>query len=420
MTKTRKRAATERKPFTEGRVASLPAGDRPLTTYDEKVTSLGVRVLPSGRRVYFWFRSVPAEMQPERPGRPCWKSIGESPALPLADARTRAQEYDTTLARWKAAGCPRPSPFKVKDTGELTLGELAEDFFARHVRTHATRPEVAERQDRYKLDTHLAERKTRRLSTITRKDVQQLHERVGKTAGPCAANAVVGFVGRIFNFGIKTEQFAGANPAANVEKFHETKRKRFLQPDELPKLFKALETEENQDLVDFVHLALWTGARKSDVLSMRWQDLALEDNRWNVPFPKAGDSYQIALTPEAVEILKNRKSLQTGYSASPWVFPGAGKTGHLVDLQNCWSELLKRAGIADLHIHDLRRTLASWQAMQGTSLLVIGKSLGHRSVSATAIYSQLSLDPVRQAVNQATRAMIAAAQKQLPAEASRG
>jgi integrase len=411
MAKPRKRGVTHRMQFTEGRVASLAARDRPFSTYDDKVKSLGVKVLPSGRKVYFWFRSVPLENQPETPGKPTWKSIGEAPALPLADARTCAQEYDTMLARWKASGCPHPSPFKVKDTGELTLGQLAEDFFARHVRTHATRPEVAERQDRYKLDTHLAEWKTRRLSTITRKDVQQLHEHVGKNAGPCAANAVVGFVGRLFNFAIKTEQFTSVNPAAHVEKFHEEKRKRFLQRDELPKLFAALATEENQDLVDFVNLALWTGARKSDVLSMRWADLALDDNRWNVPYPKGGESYTVALTAEAVEILKKRKNAQTGYAASPWVFPGAGKTGHLVDLQNCWTELLKRAGIADFHIHDLRRTLASWQAMQGTSLLVIGKSLGHRSVSATAIYSQLSLAPVREAVTQATRAMIAAAKQ---------
>lgn len=60
-------------------------------------------------------------------------------------------------------------------------------------------------------------------------------------------------------------------------------------------------------------------------------------------------------------------------------------------------------------LHDLRRTLGSWQARTGASLAIIGKSLNHKSQQATAIYARLDLDPVRQAVNTATAAMIEAA-----------
>jgi len=75
--------------------------------------------------------------------------------------------------------------------------------------------------------------------------------------------------------------------------------------------------------------------------------------------------------------------------------------------------LLKRAGLADkdLRQHDLRRTLGSYQAAGGTSLGIIGKSLGHKSLAATAIYAQLDLDPVRESVLSATRTMIAASKK---------
>jgi integrase len=69
---------------------------------------------------------------------------------------------------------------------------------------------------------------------------------------------------------------------------------------------------------------------------------------------------------------------------------------------------MDRAGIVGLRIHDLRRTLGSWQAITGASLAIIGKSLGHKSVDATLIYARLSADPVRESVERATAAMIAA------------
>jgi integrase len=65
--------------------------------------------------------------------------------------------------------------------------------------------------------------------------------------------------------------------------------------------------------------------------------------------------------------------------------------------------------MTDLRIHDLRRTLGSWQAKTGASLSIIGKSLNHKTHQATAIYARLDLDPVRQSVNTATAAMLEAA-----------
>jgi integrase len=73
-----------------------------------------------------------------------------------------------------------------------------------------------------------------------------------------------------------------------------------------------------------------------------------------------------------------------------------------------WRRVVNRAGLAGLRIHDLRRTLGSWQAAAGVPLHTIGKSLGHRNLATTQIYSRLDLDPVRQAVETATSAMLAA------------
>ena len=81
----------------------------------------------------------------------------------------------------------------------------------------------------------------------------------------------------------------------------------------------------------------------------------------------------------------------------------------IVEPKKVWQRILKNASIEDLRLHDLRRTLGSWQARMGASLAIIGKSLNHKSPSATAIYARLDLDPVRDSVEKATNAMFAAA-----------
>lgn len=92
-----------------------------------------------------------------------------------------------------------------------------------------------------------------------------------------------------------------------------------------------------------------------------------------------------------------------------YVLPGNGRTGHLVEPKKGWSHILKDAGIENLRIHDLRRTLGSWQAITGASLTIIGKSLNHKSPQTTAIYARLDLDPVRASVKKATNAILTAA-----------
>jgi integrase len=104
---------------------------------------------------------------------------------------------------------------------------------------------------------------------------------------------------------------------------------------------------------------------------------------------------RIPLIGEALEILNDRSWLKD--SSIPWVFPSSdSKSGHLENIRAAWKRILDRAGLENLRIHDLRRTLASYQAIAGTSLLIIGKSLGHKSSQSTAIYARLSNDPVRE------------------------
>ncbi len=103
------------------------------------------------------------------------------------------------------------------------------------------------------------------------------------------------------------------------------------------------------------------------------------------------------LTASAIELLNSRHATKSG----PWVLPGKGGANHLVEPKRPWYKLLKDAKIKDLRLHDLRRTLASRMAMDNHSLQIIAKALGHKTIAATQIYSRLSNDPVRKAMESA-------------------
>ena len=86
---------------------------------------------------------------------------------------------------------------------------------------------------------------------------------------------------------------------------------------------------------------------------------------------------------------------------SPFVFPGNGKKGHLDDPKRAFDRIRKRMNADNFRMHDLRRTLGSYMAINGISLPVIGKALNHKSQVSTAIYARLSQQPVEDAVNMA-------------------
>ena len=192
------------------------------------------------------------------------------------------------------------------------------------------------------------------------------------------------------------------------------KRDRFLQSDELPRFFESLAVESNPTLRDYILLALLTGARRSNLLAMRWSDIRMDEAIWRIPMTKNGTPQNVTLSPEAMAILTGRK--EAADMGAVYVFPGTGASGHIEEPKKAVIRVMERAGIPygrktenGVTLHDLRRTLGSWQAKTGASLAIIGKSLNHQSQQATAIYARLDIDPVRAAVNTATSAMLEAA-----------
>jgi integrase len=376
--------------FTKKYLDSLPPRDKRYTEYDH-VNGLGLLVQPTGHKAFFWFRKVR--------GFPTWRTIGDFPDLSIERARARASEMNAAIADWKARHYDGPNPLGQPER-EPTLNDAIEDYCMRRLASHAKNPDRACYGVRWSRDKYLTGWKTRRLSSITRKNVIDLHEAIGKKHGKVTANRVVTLLRTVYNWAQKSREWKGENPASRIAPFAEKSRERFLQPGEMAALLQALSVEPNRDLRDFVVLSLLTGARMSDVLACRWDCLSFETASWRIPNPKSKRPYTVPLMPEAIEILQNRTR------SSPWVFPSTGTSGHLVSLKRGWQQLRNRIKLPDLRIHDLRRTMGSWQAAEGISLPIIGATLGHQSSGSTQVYARLQLDTVRDAMKRATQRML--------------
>jgi integrase len=218
---------------------------------------------------------------------------------------------------------------------------------------------------------------------------------MGMKFGPTSVNLAVKVMKTAYNWAPKRELFTGLNPASEIEKFPESSRDRFLQPDELVKLNRALETEKNQDLVDFITIALGSAARHSMITTADWREVDTERGVWTVPKEKMKSKSSNAkpftpyLSDRAVETFRRRWREQ-GEPTEGWVFPSRRHRGKFRDDFGAkFAAVLKRAGIKDIVIHDLRRTQASYAAIAGASIGAISKMLGHASLQPTMIYARL-------------------------------
>lgn len=384
----RQRKAARRVNLTKAVIEALkPDPDGVYVVNDSKQIGLCLRVMPSGSKFFVAYRKVD--------GRPQRLTIGRFPEVTVDVARKQVLLLAGAIATGRNPFVERKTSMK-----ELTFGELHRRFVDEHSKLHKR----SWKDDEGLFNRYLKGWTNQRLGNITRAEIQKRHQQVGQTA-PIGANRMLALVSKMFSFGASVGVWSGDNPARGIQRFREKSRDRFLQPDEMPKFWKALNDEPNEAARDYFKLSLLLGARRSNMLAMRWEQLNFDRCEWRIPETKNGESQTVHLPAAAIDILRER---QKASGDSEWVFPSYGRTGHLVEPKMAWNRILDRAGLSGLRIHDLRRTLGSWQAAAGVSLNVIGKSLGHKNTATTAIYARLNLDPVRTAVDNAVEAMLRA------------
>jgi len=387
-----KRKAAERFRFTVDRLArvTVPDGADRVYVYDAERQHLAFCLTTGGSRSFYVYKRVA--------GRPVRMKLGDYPTISIETAR----KLEAVNANDIAAG-KDPMEQRRQARAEITFAEV----FQRYLEGHAKLKKRTWKEDEQKFEKHLGQLKSRRFKTITSADITAVHTRIGKTHKG-AANRVLALLSKVFRYAAGAMDMKIPNPCSGIERFAENERARFLEPEEIKPFMDALEAETDQTYKDYFMTLLLTGARAGNVAAMRWAEIHFDRMVWEIPATKYKGKFAhtVTLDSRAIEILTRRK-LKAG--KCEWVFPSTGKrkstSGHLVRAHEAWKDLLERAGISDFNLHDLRRSLASYMAMSGTGLPIIGRQLGHRAESTTRRYARLHLDPVRTSVAAALQAM---------------
>lgn len=381
-----------------------PQDGQRVNYYDTKVSGLQLCVSSTGvktfsvhkwvdgkaRRVVLGRYDGLALQSPEFEGNPL-TVLGNNPRLTAEQARQLALAVLTQLATGQTS-----QEVRKKKIDQITLGQLFTEYLDKYAIDHTKTWKVME-ECFYR---YLSEWKNTPVGTIKKGDVQLLINKLGKERGKTTANRTLELLRAIINKGKEWSLVTGDNPAAGIAKYKLKPRERFIHLEELPRLAAAIEAEPKEEIRDYVMLSLYTGARKSNVLSMKWQDVDLATATWTIPDTKNDSSQTILLTEVELKILRRRQQKRKrqedpGY---PFVFPGAGVSGHLEDPKKGWQRILKRAQIDNLNLHDLRRSLGSYMAMSGASLSVIGNALNHKDVSTTRrVYAHSAHEAERKA-----------------------
>jgi integrase len=378
--------------FTQKSLDALPTLATRVTYHDTKARGLVLIVFPGGARSFYHYRRL-------KGGDPERYHIGRFPDINVEDARNIADQRNGRIAKGE-----NPSEEQRKLRAEPTFGELFTDYVERYGKPHKR----TWRKDLSLFRCHLSELSDRKISEITTEDLATLHRRIGHKHRH-VANRAVELASSMFSWAQTELKWKHENPAKGVKCFREVSRERFLDMEEIGRLLQALDVEQNATARDFILICLLTAGRRSNVESMRWDEVRWGRAVWVVPAfkAKAGETMDIQLSPEVMALLAARRDAP---DADPqWVFPGRCRGDHIKNPRRTWLRALRRANIRDCKLHDLRRTNASWQVILGSSLHVVGKALGHSSVQSTAIYGRLSSGPVRDSVTRATSAMLAAA-----------
>jgi integrase len=388
--------------FTDTTIRKLKAPDQGRNIYRaSNKANLFLRVMPTGKKTFY--------VQKKVNGRTRRANLGTWPELTAKAAIASATERLATLQ-----GHVDPLKRERQLNTVTTVADLWERFIT-HCEGYLSSGSIACYRSHFK---NLAEIKDYRLGALDHGRIQQLADKIGRDR-PRASNRAIKMLALMIDSAKKWLILPAdyPNPARNIRKFPEPTRERYLNKDELGRLFESLAAEEDERWRHLFLLCLFTGARRGNVQAMRWDQIDTTLRVWSIrnddragTSTKTGHDIILPLCERAMGILALRAPYRDG---SPWVFPSArsSKSGHIANPFKPWARIIKRAGLKNVRIHDLRRTLGVWMVQNGTPLKVIQEQLGHRDINSTMVYAHTAgLDQVRKANTEITQKMIDTAQ----------
>ena len=375
--------------------------DRDTVYWDSELLGFGVRVYPTGRKVYV--------VQTRAGGKDGKRvTVGRHGVITAEEARRRAAHI---ISRIKAGVDPVPEPLAAEANGP-TVAELAATYLEEVV---AVRLKPASAYSyRNTIGKHILPKLGRkRALSLDHGAVSAFHHSLART--PAAANRAVEMLFRIYRAAEERETIPeGSNPCGQVAMNRQRRHERFLTDEEFRRLGGVLDEVEAgggamAHAAVAIRLLLLTGCRKGEVLKLRWDDVDLAAREMRLPDAKTGPR-TVQLSPAATAVLARAPRVE----GNPHVVPGMRPGSRMGDLQRPWERIRKHAGLDDLRLHDCRHSFASRALALGESLPTIGKLLGHSHIQTTARYAHLARDSVHESARRVSESVEASLYRDCP------
>ncbi len=358
----------------------VPDSEKTLKYWDSELKGFGLVVLPSGRRTYcIEYRNANRVKKRIK--------VGIHGQIATEQARELAKQKLAHVAHGAD-----PAETKKSNKSLPTMGELAKNYLERH--GYKKRPKSLQEDQKKLKKLILPVFERQKVQQVTRRDVESFHKDLQKT--PYQANRALALLSKMFSLAVSWD-WRTDNPVLGIEKYQEEKRDRWLDKEELDRLWEVLDRYPTHGTAYIFKFLLLTGARKGEVLNATWGQFDLAKGVWTKPshLTKQKKKEHLPLSEKALEVLHILQKLNT--QNSEYLFPGRVKGEPIKETKTFWNKVLKEANLENVRIHDLRHTHASHLVSSGLSLSIVGKLLGHTQASTTQRYAHLADEPLRQA-----------------------
>ena len=206
---------------------------------------------------------------------------------------------------------------------------------------------------------------------------------------PATVNRYFGALSHLFTIAIKEWGWVHENPILKLSKLKEPRgRIRFLAEDERKRLIEACQKSKNEMLYPIVVICLSTGARKMEIIGLKWEQIDFKRQVITLHETKNNERRVLPIAGLALSLLE--RHFKKRNPDSPLVFPSLMFPQQPMEIRTSWKMVLKMADIKDFRFHDLRHSAASYLAMNGASLAEISEILGHKTLSMVKRYAHLS------------------------------
>ena len=358
--------------LTEAKIKRLSPQANDQTIWDQTTSHLGIRIRANGAKRYIHMAMRDCKLTKT--------TLGDAAVIPLAKARAMASRLNNGVI-------DKPPQPVLRFTAFVT-----EEWWPKCTAHH--KPKTKSRHH-LALDQHLLPAfGDMPIDAITKAHILDWFERYSRQFSG-GANRVMDVLNSILNHGVRLGVLP-RNPAKGIRPNPKRKMTRFLSRDEQTRLLAALKTvpEHFQTHAEIIRMLLFTGCRKGEILTLKWQDVAGHDEKGAtlaLSDSKTG-ARTIWLGDEARAVLTRQEDLQSQSSlASDYVFPHPhGGNRPLASVDGFWHGLRKEIGLGDVRLHDLRHTFASKAVRQGIPLPVLSKLLGHSTLAMTMRYTHLT------------------------------